>query len=562
MNPPPKAPLKLEDQVKDLELKMAAMQEELIALRSENRVLRETDRRSRAWLEHSPVCTKVLDLDFNLLYMSNAGVGALKLVDAERYYCKPYPIEFFPEHFRSTMLDRLEYVRASGEVAYQEASLMTLENQERWFSSTIVPVFDEAGIIENILVVSVDVTEVRRAAEHRVELERQIQHAQKLESLGVLSGGIAHDFNNLLMSVLGNTDLALDHIQEGHPARHNLHEVEKAARRGAELAGQMLAYSGRGNFIIEPIHLGSFLAEMAHLLDVTISKKTELKIDFPSDLPTFDGDPTQVRQVIMNLITNAAEALEDESGTIQLTAGVKECDRAFLNTFKEPFQPAADAPLEEGRYVYFEVVDDGCGMDEATSAKIFEPFFTTKFTGRGLGMSAVLGIVRGHNGMINLDCSPGKGCRFQVFFPASESSETKAVALHSTSQAPEDWRGHGTILIADDEDSVCTVGQEMLQHFGFKVLRASNGAEAIEVYQKHANSIDCVLLDLTMPELSGEEVFRKLRETYPEIRVILMSGYSIQEISKRFLHENLSGFLQKPFDLGSLRDVLANILID
>ncbi|MGB0953490.1 MAG: hybrid sensor histidine kinase/response regulator [Planctomycetota bacterium] len=560
MNHSPQTQSKLKDQLQESEGKLSAMQEELQALRQENRHLRENDRKSRAWLEHSPVCTKVLDLDFNLKYMSHAGVGALKLEDAESYYCKPYPIHWFPEHFRSTMLRSLEHVRETGEVAYQEAPLIALDGQEMWFRSTIVPVFDEGGEIEYLLVVSVDITDRLRAEEHRVELERQIQHAQKLESLGVLSGGIAHDFNNLLMSVLGNTDLALDHIPEGHVAHRNLLEVEKAARRGAELAGQMLAYSGRGKFVIEPIHLGSFLAEMAHLLDVTLSKKAVLKIDFPADLPTFDGDPTQVRQVIMNLITNASEALGEQGGNIQLTAGVQDCNRAFLDTFQEPFQQGADAPLEEGRYVYFKVTDDGCGMDQETCNKVFEPFFTTKFTGRGLGMSAVLGIVRGHHGMMKVQSAPKQGSSFQVFFPISAATAEANLAPPSGTPQNHDWRGSGTILIADDEAAVCAVGQEMLKHFGFKVLQAADGREAIDVYLQNSETIDCILLDLTMPEFDGEQVFRELRRIHPDVKVILTSGYNIQDVSKRFFGEGLSGFLQKPFDLNSLRDVLARVL--
>lgn len=560
MIPSPHAQSKLMEKLQEAEEKLRSTQEELDSLREENRLLRETDRRSRAWLEHSPVCTKVLDLDFNLMYMSNAGVSALKLEDAERYYCKPYPIDFFPGHFRETMRASLEHVRATGEVAYQEAPLLALDGEEKWFRSTIVPIFDEEGAIEYLLVVSVDVTDRLRAEEHRVELERQIQHGQKLESLGVLSGGIAHDFNNLLMSVLGNADLALDHIPELHPAHHNLQEVEKAARRGAELAGQMLAYSGRGKFVIEPIHLGSFLAEMAHLLDVTLSKKTELKIDFPPNLPTFDGDPTQIRQVIMNLITNASEAFGDENGTITLTAGVQECHRDFLDTLQEPFRQANDAPLEEGRYVYFEVADNGCGMNQATCDRVFEPFFTTKFTGRGLGMAAVLGIVRGHQGLMKLSSTPGEGSCFQVYFPATAATDQPVPVATLPTGAPEDWRGCGTILVADDEESVCAVGQEMLQHFGFDVLCAADGREAIDKYLQNSEAIDCILLDLTMPEFDGEQVFQELRKIHPDVKVILTSGYNIQDISKRFSGKGLSGFLQKPFDLVALRDVLTRAL--
>lgn len=562
MPPPHKAQVKLLDKVQELEGKLQANSAELDDLRAENRSLREADRKSRAWLEYSPVCTKVLDLEFNLKYMSHAGVSALKLEDAERYYCKPYPLDFFPEFFRDGMRERLEHVRATGEVGYQEAPIITLGGEERWFRSTILPVFDEDGTIESILVVSVDVTDSRKAERHRLELERQMQHAQKLESLGILSAGIAHDFNNLLMSVLGNADLALDVMAEDHPARGNLAEVEKAARRGAELADQMLAYSGRGKFIIKRIGLEAFVAEMAHLLEVARPKKTELVLDFPATLPAIEGDPTQIRQVIMNLITNASEALGEGGGTITLRAGTRTCDRAFLDSTLQ--NGAGDDALPEGEYVYLQVDDDGCGMDTDTVERIFEPFFTTKFTGRGLGMSAVLGIVRGHHGAILVESKPGEGTSFQVLFPISlapdgsleETPPTGTLALPA-----EEWRTRGTVLIADDEEAVRRVGKEMMEHFGLDVLLAEDGRKTIEVFRELGDRIDCVLLDLTMPELDGEQVFRELKRIHPQVQVILMSGYNLEEIAPRFRDQGLAGFLQKPFDLEALHRSLARVFV-
>ena len=539
---------------------MQTLQEETDVLRAENHLLRGQARQGRVWLEHSPVCTKVLDLDFRLKYMSQAGVQALKLEDAERYYCKPYPLDFFPEFFRTGMLEKLEQVRQTGEVAHQEAPIVTLGGVERWFRSIIAPVNDEEGNIENIMVVSIDITNRMHAEEHRMELERQVQHSQKLESLGVLSGGIAHDFNNLLMSVLGNADLALDALEDGHPAADNLLEVERAARRGAELADQMLAYSGRGKFVIEPIHLGELIAEMAHLLEVSISKKTELRLDFPTDLPTFDGDPTQIRQVIMNLLTNAAESLGEEGGVIHASAGTMDCDRAFLDEIHEALQAGNEEPLPEGTYVYLEVADNGSGMDAITRSKVFEPFFTTKFTGRGLGMSATLGIVRGHDGTIRICTESGMGSSFRVFFPVSPDAGYPSTSETATCEVPESWRGNGTILIADDEEAVRAVGQEMLMHFGFQVLQAADGQEALDQFQEHQDGIHCVLLDLTMPELDGEQVFRAMQAMRPEIPVILTSGYNLPDITERFRSLGLAGFLQKPFDLAALREELAQVL--
>ena len=274
---------------------------------------------------------------------------------------------------------------------------------------------DERGDTRLRTVIS-DITERKQAEEQKQTLERRLQQAQKLETLGVLAGGIAHDFNNLLMVILGNTELALFRLSPMSPARDNLQEIEKASDRAAELVNQMLAYSGRGRFVVEPININELVQEMAHLLEISISKKVVLNYHFAENLPTFDGDVTQIRQIIMNLITNASEAIGDNSGFIALSTGAMDCDHAYLNDVNEVLQASLDEPLPEGIYTYLEVADTGCGMNAETVEKIFDPFFTTKFTGRGLGMSTVLGIMRGHKGALKIHSEIGKGTTFKVFF--------------------------------------------------------------------------------------------------------------------------------------------------
>lgn len=320
-----------------------------------------------------------------------------------------------------------------------------------------------------------DITDRLMAEEARKSLERQVQHAQKLESLGVLAGGIAHDFNNILTSILGNADLALSELSPLSPARDNLMEIEKASRRAAELAKQMLAYSGKGRFVVEPIRVGELVFEMAHMLDVSISKKAILKYNFAENLPTFDGDATQMRQIIMNLITNASDAIGDASGVIALSTGAMECDRAYLDSGNNVLQTTQEERLEEGVYIYIEVSDTGCGMDDETISKIFDPFFTTKFTGRGLGMAAVLGIVRGHQGAIQIQSELGKGSTFKVLFPATGPPEDHIEAPNENRPSAEKWSASGTILIVDDEKSVRAVGKRMLEKYGFTVKTAQNG---------------------------------------------------------------------------------------
>ncbi|MCP4092854.1 MAG: response regulator [Planctomycetes bacterium] len=540
--------------------RITELEGQLEQLRRETKVLRESESQHRTWLEKSPVCTKILDLNFKLQYMSQAGISALCIPDIEEYYQTPYPPEFFSPRFKVTMLEALRKVRDEEVVAHQEAPLKSLNGTLIWFRSTLFPLYDDDGNFESIMVVSTDITPRVKAEEERALLERQLLHAQKLESLGVLAGGIAHDFNNILVGILGNADLALRGLSEDNPSRENIAEIKVASHRAAELSEQMLAYSGKGKFLIESIDLGEFLVEMTHLLDVALSKKVELRLDIADSLPHFAGDPTQIRQVIMNLITNASEAIGEGNGRVTLAAGSMECDQAYLDDGFELLVAGAGHSLDPGSYVYCEVTDSGCGMDAETVSKVFEPFFTTKFTGRGLGMAAVLGIVRGHRGAIKVRSQPKKGTTFRVLFPAGTQVPETVVTPSNVAKPGADWRGSGTVLIADDEDLVCNVGKEMLKHFGFKALQAKDGLEALQVFREHANDITCVLLDLTMPQMDGEQVFLEMRKLRPDVKVILTSGYSMDDLSQRFAGKGLAGFLQKPFNLENLRNVLAPVV--
>ena len=386
-----------------------------------------------------------------------------------------------------------------------------------------------------------------------------MRHAQKLESLGLLAGGIAHDFNNILMAILGSADLALDELSPMSPARDNLQTIVKASKRAAELAKQMLAYSGKGRFVVEPIDAGGLIEEISHLLEVSISKKSVLKHNLAQNLPTFDGDVTQIRQIIMNLITNASEAIGDKSGVIALSTGAMDCDRAYLDDINEVVRAGLDPP-SEGVYTYIEVADTGCGMDAETIEKVFDPFFTTKFTGRGLGMSAVLGIVRGHKGVLKITSEVGKGTTFKVLFPANELLDNDFAVRRKSEAEGGKWCGSGTVLIADDEETVCTVGKQMLERLGFSVLTAPDGREALKVFREHADEFVCVLLDLTMPHMDGEEAFRAMRRLHPGVRVILCSGYNERDATQRFAGKGLAGFIQKPYNMTTLREKLTEVL--
>lgn len=391
-----------------------------------------------------------------------------------------------------------------------------------------------------------NVTERKQAEQDKLNFEKQILQTQKLESLGVLAGGIAHDFNNILMGILGNADLALADMDQTDPAREFVRGINDSTRKAADLVKQMLAYSGKGKFTIEPIDLNKLIDDTVQMLNVSISKNARLRYDYSPEPVFLEGDPSQIRQIIMNLVINASEAVGTKSCVITLATGSMYCDREYIESTGFESQIGHTEKIDEGKYTFIEVSDTGTGMSKDTLAKIFDPFFTTKFTGRGLGLSAVLGIVRGHHGIVTIYSEEGKGTTFKVLFPLYESIET-----NSNDESPEnvdlDWRGEGTFLIADDEQSVRNVGKHMIKKLGFDVLTARNGQEAIEVFKENQADIVGVLLDLTMPEKNGAEVFSEIKKLNPRIKVILSSGYNEPDATMQFVGMGLAGFIQKPY---------------
>ncbi len=403
-----------------------------------------------------------------------------------------------------------------------------------------------------------DITERKRAEEEKLEMERRLLHAQKLESLGVLAGGIAHDFNNLLHAVLGNLDLALLRLPPASPAYSRIEAAMSASRRAADLTRQMLAYSGKGQFVVNEINLSDLVQENAHLLDAAMSKTVTLDLQLEKDLPPIVADAGQIQQVIMNLITNASEAIGERAGVVTISTGVQECDEAYL------YQSRIKGDHAAGRFVYLEVSDTGCGMHEETQARLFDPFFTTKFSGRGLGMSAVLGIVRGHKGAILVDSKVDRGTTIRVLFSGSETVCIAAADTGDTGKAPAAESGvsvsSGMLLVVDDYEMVRNTCKTTVEHLGFRVLTAADGEEAVRVFREHADEITCVILDLTMPRMDGVAAFNELRRIKPGVKTILSSGYNEQEAIQRFGEEGIAGFIQKPYRIASLRATLKRVL--
>ena len=374
-------------------------------------------------------------------------------------------------------------------------------------------------------------------------LEEQLRHAQRLESLGVLAGGVAHDFNNLLTGILGNVSLAMADLPPGERMHSFLQNAVQAAEQAGNLTRQMLAYAGRGTFYIQPVDVRTVVREFTALLSASVTKNISLIFDLQQNLPIVDADRGQIQQLLMNFVTNAAEAIgEDQAGTIVVATGQQDLtESALRNTIIR-------GDLQPGRYVSLEVRDTGIGMDAGTQAKIFDPFFTTKFTGRGLGLSAVLGIVRSHHGTIRVESEPGKGSAFTVFLPAREFA---APALAVEPAMPEAIP-HGVILVIDDEETVRQTAKAILEKRGMRVLLAETGPAGVDTFRRLSDRISLVLLDLTMPTMSGNEVLHSIRAIRPDVPVIISSGYTEPDAMRRVSAGELAGFLQKPYSAAQL----------
>jgi PAS domain S-box-containing protein len=383
----------------------------------------------------------------------------------------------------------------------------------------------------------------------RKKIESQLRHTQKLESLGVLAGGVAHDFNNLLVGILGNASLALETTSSSSPNRMLLEEVVRASERAADLTRQLLAYAGKGRFVVEPIDLSVLIREIATLIQASIPKNVQLRLDLQERVPCIEADSAQIQQLVMNLIINGAEAMGGQNGTVLVTTGTQQVDEYYLRSM------FAGHDIAAGKYVMVEVQDTGCGMDDATIAKIFDPFYTTKFMGRGLGLAAALGIVRGHRGAIKVYSQPGKGSTFKVLFPASEQPQIDT----RESQAQRDLTGVGVVMVVDDEDVVRRTVKSALQRYGYSVLLAENGQDAVDLFREVHDRLAAVILDMTMPVMGGEEALRHIRAVDSKVPIILSSGFNEVEAIRRFTGKGLAGFIQKPYTARSLAAKLKQV---
>jgi two-component system cell cycle sensor histidine kinase/response regulator CckA len=440
--------------------------------------------------------------------------------------------------------------REGGDVVHVPAHRIRHENGSWvWVEATGVRYRTPDGE-KRIIGVARDVGARIRAEHEHQELERRLRQIQKLEGLGVMAGGIAHDFNNLLTPILGDASLALLDLPEESPQRPALLRIQQAAHRAAALTNQMLTYAGKQEVTIEPLDLSQAVAELAPLLESAASSAVPVRLELEPDIPAVSADRTQLGQIVMNLALNAAEAMGDSGDPITVRTGVVHADRRRLD------RSELGGELPEGTYGLLEVSDSGTGMSPEMLSRIFDPFFTTKFTGRGLGLATVLGIVRRHRGTIEIQTGPDEGTRFRVLLPQA----TGVAPTRSIPQArPAEWRACGTILVVDDDEGVRSLVSETLSRIGIDVVMACNGLEGVALFRSHADAIDGVLLDRTMPGLTGERAFAEIRRIQPDARVVMVSGYS-QERAAEHLEEGLIGFLQKPFLPESLVEMVRKLL--
>jgi len=516
--------------------------EETASHRKDAAALRESEARFRHLVEVMGEGMWVLDSEGRTSFVNRRMMEILGYTP-EEMAGRPLTDFMFEEDFAAAA--RNMELRVAGVGAQHDFRFRRKDGSEVWTIVTASPVKDETGRVVSVLGMITDITERRRLEEAQLQ-------SQKLESLGVLAGGIAHDFNNLLTAILGNINLAQLCLPPVSPAMPYLENLEKSVHRATNLTRQMLAYSGKGRFVVAPLDLNQAVEEMSHLLGVSISKKVALRFQLKEGLPAMMAEASQIQQVVMNLVTNASEAIGESEGLVAIRTGLQDYAEGDLS------RDFPGQPLEPGSYLTLEVSDNGRGMDPETQARIFEPFFTTKFTGRGLGLSAIQGIVRGHRGGIRVYSEPGKGTTFKLIFPAGIEAPPPA----SVEEEATTWRGSGTILVVDDEDSVRAIAGALLRSLGFEVVTAVDGLDAVARYQQRTGVIRAVLLDLTMPHMDGVETFRELRRLDPECRVILTSGYNEQEAIQEFTGKGLAGFVQKPFLRRDLMRALRLVLGD
>ncbi len=515
------------------------------------RSLAKSEQRYRAVYENSALGIFEVTLDGNLLSSNEAFARLLGYASADALVGQIDDAGrqiYADAKKRQSVVDRVLHRE---DVARFEVTYRRRDGSEFIGALTMQAVRDDGGVPLYLFGFVEDISERKIAEEERRRLERKIQHSHKLESLGILAGGVAHEFNNILTGILGNASFAKRDLPEGSVLRESIELIEEAATRAADLTNQMLAYSGRGAFMVRSLRLSDFVDEMSALFEAAIPKKIRIQYDHEGDDPIIDGDAEQIEQLVMNLVTNAVESIGSKRGTITIRTGRMEVNEAYLRgTYLDDDLPA-------GRYAFLEVADTGRGMDAETRKKVFDPFFSTKFAGRGLGLAAVLGVVRGHRGAVRVESEPGRGSVFRVLFPAL-AREEPACRRRGESDVTDANRSQ-TVMVVDDEVQVRQLASKALETRGYQVVLAEDGETCIGLFEEDPERYDVIVLDLTMPDLDGTEVLERLRAIRPDVRVILSSGYAEQDVVRRFAGKELTAFLHKPYVPATLLELVGQI---
>jgi PAS domain S-box-containing protein len=437
-----------------------------------------------------------------------------------------------------------DLIRTGADAAFEYRLRRANDGAYRWQLGHGVAVGGQDGRVSRLIGTITDIHNQKMADE-------AARQAQKLESIGLLAGGIAHDFNNLLTGVIGYASMAEEMLPPASPLVNMMRHIVRAGEQAAHLTSQMLAYAGKGRFVVKPVNLSDSVRETSTLIQSSISKKITLRLELQDAIPAVESDPSQVQQVFMNLAMNAGEAIGDNPGVLSISTGAVSIDAAFAADELDGWS------IAPGEYVFLEVRDTGCGMDTSTRARIFDPFFTTKFQGRGLGLAAVAGIVRAHRGAIRVATTPGAGTTFRVLFPALPVG---VVAEEPSAVQSSDLHGRGTILVVDDEQVVRDVARQSLERQGYQVMTADSGLAAVQLIRSEAARIRLVVLDLSMPGMGGEETLPLLRDIKPDLEVIVSSGYSETETLRLFHGARVSGFIHKPYTAQELARHVKSVL--
>jgi two-component system cell cycle sensor histidine kinase/response regulator CckA len=513
----------------------------------EQRTLRRLSEERRLIVDRSPIGLAVLSPSGSWL-QANAALCRLLGYTEEELRQLTFQHVTHPDDLDSD----IAYSRAliAGDVdSYRlEKRYLHRDGHEVWALLSVGAVRDDRGDPLFLIAQIQDMTAERAVDGERRALDEQLRDAQKLESLGILAGGVAHDFNNILVGVLGNASIMVERLPRESPLRENAESIILAAERAATLTQQMLAYAGKGRFVVEDVDLSAVVGEMDQLLGSTLSTRATLSLDLADDPPRVRGDIGQIRQVVMNLLTNAVEALDERAGEVRVTVRPVHADRSFLARH-------GGRELDEGAYLLLEVSDSGVGMDEATVGRIFEPFFTTKFAGRGLGLAATLGIVRGHGGALTVISEPGVGTTFRLLLPASAAADEELEPDGGPGQAPG-----GLVLVVDDDPTVAGVACDILVADGYRTLTAHDGATALEVFADRHAEVAAILLDVMMPGLDCEQIVEAVRRL-SDVPIVLSSGYDQQVVSSRLRADARTTFIQKPYRPNDLRRAVGDAIV-